>query len=142
MSLNPITIRNLGPEDAHIIDRIKPGTFENLDPSRAWALLATRVNELVVALDRGEVVGYCYGTMVMHLDKPSEFFVSAIGVHPEHRRQGVATRMLRRLHDLARDRGCERVWVLSAEGDEAFRAFLSALDGNDIGLTHLHDWPL
>ena len=54
MSGNPITIRNLGPEDAFVLDRVRPGTFDNPpDPDKVWAFLATRVNELVVALDQG-----------------------------------------------------------------------------------------
>ncbi|NNE78992.1 MAG: hypothetical protein HKN18_01860 [Silicimonas sp.] len=75
MSGHPITIRNLGPEDAYILDRVRPGTFDNeVDPTRAYAFLATRVNELVVALDMGEVVGFASGTVLMHPDKPTAVF--------------------------------------------------------------------
>ena len=64
MSGNPITIRNLGPEDAFVLDRVRPGTFDNPpDPDKVWAFLATRVNELVVALDQGEVIGFAFGTV-------------------------------------------------------------------------------
>ncbi len=117
MSGQPITIRNLGPEDAYILDRVHPGTFDNeVEPGRAWAFLATRVNELVVALDRGTVVGFASGTVLMHPDKPTAFFVNEIGVADEYRRQGIATRLLTRLIELARDRGCEDIWV-ATEGD-------------------------
>lgn len=113
----PITIRNLGPEDAHILDRVAKGVFDNpVDPTWAYAFLATRVNELVVALSAGEVVGFASGTVVMHPDKPVSFFVNEVGVSDAFRRQGIATRLIERIIDLARDRGCENIW-LAAEGD-------------------------
>lgn len=113
----PITIRNLGPEDAHILDRVAAGVFDNpVDPTRAYAFLATRVNELVVALSAGEVVGFASGTVVMHPDKAVGFFVNEVGVGDAFRRQGIATRLLQRIIDLARDRGCEEFWLVT-EGD-------------------------
>ena len=117
MSGQPITIRNLGPADAFILDRVRPGTFDNpIDPARAFAFLATRVNEIVVALDRGEVVGFASGTVLMHPDKPTGFFVNEVGVCEDMQRQGIASRLLERIIDLARERGCEEIW-LATEGD-------------------------
>lgn len=142
MALNPITIRNLGPEDAHILDRVKPGTFDTLDLSRAWALLATRVNELVVALDRGEVVGFVYGTMLMRPDKPTSFFVNEVGVHPDYRRQGIGTRLMQRMNDLATDRGCEGLWMMAEEDDQVVRAFCKALKGNESSAIRMYDWQI
>ena len=143
MSGNPITIRNLGPEDAHLLDRVRPGTFdEQLDPARVWAFLATRVNELVVALDQGEVVGFAFGTMLLRPDKPTAFFVNDVGVHPEYRRQGIAKRLMARMTDLAMDRGCEGIWVLAeADSDEA-RQFYLALAGSESSGAVIYDWPI
>ncbi len=116
MSGQPITIRNLGPEDAHILDRVAKGVFDNpVDPSFAYAFLATRVNEIVVALSAGEVVGFASGTVLMHPDKPRGFFVNEVGVGDDFRRQGIAGRVLRRLVELARDRGCEEIWLATEE---------------------------
>src|SRR6056297_2777206 len=83
----PITIRNLGPEDVHILDRVRAGVFGNpVDPSRAFAFLATRVNEIVVALSGGEVIGFASGTVVMHPDRDPAFFVNQVSVHEGFRR--------------------------------------------------------
>lgn len=143
MSGNPITIRNLGPEDAHVLDRVRPGTFDgDLVPARAWAFLATRVNELVVALDQGEVVGFVFGTTMMRPDKPTEFFVNEIGVHEDFRRQGVGRRLLNRITELAMDRGCEGLWVLADSDNRTAQAFYRALDGKESGSTVMHDWQL
>lgn len=141
MSANPITIRNLGPEDAHILDRVRPGTFDNeIDPSRAWAFLATRINELVVALDRGEVIGFASGTVIMHPDRPTVFFLNKVGVHPEYRRRGIATRLMERIMDLARDRGCEGVWCAARADNAAARALHAALGAREQGGMLIFDW--
>ena len=102
-----------------MLDRVRPGTFDNaVHPVRAWAFLATGVNELVVALDIGEVVGFASGTALMHPDKPTAFFIQEVGVAEAFRRQGIATRLIERIIDLARDRGCEEIW-LATEGNNA-----------------------
>lgn len=130
MSGQPITIRNLGPEDAHILDRVHPDVFDNMpDPSRVWAFLATRVNELVVALDAGMVVGFVSGTVLMHPDKPTAFFIQEVGVADPYQGQGIANKLMRRIGDLARDRGCEDIWVLTEEGNGPARALYKKLGG-------------
>ena len=141
MSANPITIRNLGPEDAHILDRVRPGTFDvPVDPSRVWAFLATRVNELVVALDRGEVIGFASGTMLMHPDKPTQFFVNEISVHEDYRRQGIATRLIERVTDLARDRGCEGIWLATEADNASARGLYTKLSARETCGIVVYDW--
>lgn len=117
--MKPITIRHLGPDDADILSRVRPGTFDNpVEPSLAFRFLAVGVNELVVALSEGEVVGFASGTALMHPDKPTAFFVNEIGVHESVQRQGVGTRLLERIIDVAQSRGCEGIW-LATEPDNA-----------------------
>lgn len=141
MSANPITIRNLGPEDAHILDKIRPGTFDNeVDPARAWAFLATRVNDLVVALDRGEVIGFASGTVIMHPDKPTQFYLNEVSVHEEYRRRGIATRLLERIMDLARDRGCEGIWCATEADNKPARKFFSKLKAVGTPDIVVFDW--
>jgi ribosomal protein S18 acetylase RimI-like enzyme len=141
MSGNPITIRNLGPEDAHVLDHVKPGVFDNpVDPSLAWGFLATRVNELVVAIDRGEVVGFASGTVLMHPDKPTAFFVQEVGVHDDYRRRGIGTRLMERIMDLARDRGCEGIWLATEAENDLARAFYGALKARETGGIVVYDW--
>ncbi len=139
--MNPITIRNLGPEDAHILERVREGTFDHaVDPARAWAFLATRVNDIVVALDRGDVIGFASGTVLMHPDKPTQFFVQEVGVHEDYRRQGIAARLLERIFDLARDRGCEGIWLGTEADNEPARALYRKLGARETGGLVIYDW--
>jgi len=76
----------------------------------------------VVARAGRRVIGYA-GLMFV----PDEAHVTNIAVHPEHRRQGVATLLLVELADAAIDRGCQ-AWTLevraSRVGAQAlYRAF-------------------
>ncbi|MEO0918170.1 MAG: GNAT family N-acetyltransferase [Pseudomonadota bacterium] len=143
MSANPITIRSLGPEDAEVLDRVRDGVFDaTIDPAALWAFLATRVNELVVALDRGEVIGFAYGTVLMRPDKPKEFLVNRIGVHAEYRKQGIGRRLMDRLQLSAVDRGCEAVWVLVDDRHPEARGFYRALNGHEMPGVSLYDWDL
>jgi N-acetylglutamate synthase-like GNAT family acetyltransferase len=114
MASKQITIRNLGPEETFVLERVRPGICDEFDLTRAWSLLATRINEFVVALDQGEVVGFVYGSMIMHPDKPNEFLVSAIHVHDDHASGDVSVRLVDRIRDLAMDRGCEVMWMVGA----------------------------
>ncbi len=137
----PITIRNLGPEDVAILDRVRPGTFDNpIDPAQAFAFLATRVNEIVVALSAGEVIGFATGTVLMHPDKPPQFFVNETGVHEDVRRKGIATRLLERLIDLARDRGCQGIWLATELDNAPARALYRSLQARETTGIVVYDW--
>ena len=139
--MNPITIRNLGPEDAHILERVKDGTFDNpVDPSWAYGFLATRVNEIVVALEMGEVIGFASGTVLMHPDKPFSFFVNEVSVHEAFRRQGIATRLMTRLFDLAQDRGCEAIWLATEKNNAAARGLYKSMDARETAGIVMYDW--
>lgn len=132
MQGQPITIRNLGPEDAHVLDRIHPDVSETVpDPSRVWAFLATRVNELVVALEAGTVVGFASGTVLMHPAKPTAFFIQSVDVAGDFQGQDIAEKLVRRIGDLARDRGCEDIWVLSSGTNTSDRALFGSFGGTE-----------
>ncbi len=126
-----------------MLDRVAPGVFDGqVDPARVWAFLATRVNEIVVALDRGDVVGFAFGTVQMRPDKPTEFFVNEIGVHPDYRRQRVASRLLDRLRELATDRGCEGFWVLTDKANAAALGLYRETGGEETPDLVMFDWDL
>jgi GNAT superfamily N-acetyltransferase len=111
-----------------VLDRLRVGLAEEpVDPAQVWAFLATRVNELVVALEAGEVIGLACGTVVMHPTGPTEFMVTRVVVHPDSRRQGVGKGLLLRLMALAEDRGCVHVWARASADNVAFRALAMSL---------------
>ncbi|MEM9970703.1 MAG: GNAT family N-acetyltransferase [Pseudomonadota bacterium] len=137
---NPITIRELGPEDAHILDRARPGTFDNpVNPALAYAFLVTGVNEMVVALCAGEVVGFASGTALMHPDKPTAFFVNELSVHDDFRRQGIGRRLMHRIVEVARDRGCEGIWLATEQDNTAARQLYAGMT-DDVSEAVVYAW--
>lgn len=141
MTSHPITFRQLGPEDAHVLDRVKVGTFDNpIDPARAWAFLALRVNDLVVALDRGEVIGFVSGSVMMHPDKDPAYLIHNVSVHKDYRRQGIATRLMKKIAALAEDRGCQAVWLATKGSNKVARALHASLGGRLTDGIVIYEW--
>ena len=141
MSDDPITIRHLGPEDAHILDRVRPGTFDNpVDPARSWAFLATGVNVMVVALSVGEVIGFASGNVVMHPDKDPSFFVNEVSVHVDFRRRGIARKLMARICDIAQDRRCVGIWLATEAENDAARGLYQALHARETTGIVVYDW--
>ena len=98
----------------------------------AYRFLATGVNELVVALCDGEVIGFASGTALMHPDKPTGFFINEVSVHDDFLRRGIGTRLMGRIIDVARDRGCEGIWLGTELDNVAARALYRKLDGEEM----------
>jgi len=102
--------------------------------------LATRVNVMVVALDRGEVIGMAFGTTQLRPDKPTTFFIDEVSVHPDYRRQGIARRLLNHIRDRAMDRGCESVWLATECDNPAARALYRASGASETDGVVVFHW--
>jgi ribosomal protein S18 acetylase RimI-like enzyme len=66
----------------------------------------------------GSAVGFVSGVEMIHPDKGAEMFLYELGVDERFRGQGIATALVAALRDLARERGCYAMWVLT-EPDNA-----------------------
>jgi GNAT superfamily N-acetyltransferase len=90
------------------------------------ATLADPDAVLLVAVDRGEVVGMAAG----HIHRPSSFSaelaveLSSVYVRPSHRRQGVARALTAEVARFARSRGVARITLKTfAQNEEAVEAW-------------------
>ncbi|WP_421787308.1 GNAT family N-acetyltransferase [Hyphobacterium sp.] len=127
----PFTIHPLHPGDEAHLTPITDGVFDNLidaDASRDY--LANPDNHLIVARDGESIVGFVSATRQIHPDKPAgELFIQEIGVAPTHRRQGIATALMRALFEEARAGGCTLAWLAVDPDDAAALAFYKSLGG-------------
>jgi ribosomal protein S18 acetylase RimI-like enzyme len=131
----------LGPDEAHVLDRVRAGTFDNpIDPTQAWAFLSTGLNVLVVAIQAGEVVGFASGTVLLHPDKPPAFFVNEVGVHDSVQRQGIASRLMERLLDIVRDRGVRGIWLATELDNAAARGLYRKIGARESEGFVVYDW--
>lgn len=112
-------IRALGPQDTGLLAAVEPGLFDrDIDPAQARAFLGCPLNEMVIAIDGGQVVAFASGTVLLHPDKPPAMFVNEVGTRDSHLRRGHATAVLLALMARARARGCRGIW-LGTEPDNA-----------------------
>ena len=120
-------IRALGPgDDAAVV--AAQHLFDG--PARAEAtarFLAEPGSHLLVAYAGDEPAGFVSGVEVTHPDKGTEMFLYELAVEEASRNQGIGRALVRALADLARERGCYGMWVLTDDGNPAaLRAYTAA----------------
>jgi ribosomal protein S18 acetylase RimI-like enzyme len=127
--LEPMEIKILGPDDGAALAAIDPDVFDDELDARATAeFLNDPRHHLVVAIDRGEIVGFASAVHYVHPDKPApELWINEVGVATSHRGRGVAKAILQRLFEAARELGCVEAWVLTERAnDRALRLYKSS----------------
>jgi ribosomal protein S18 acetylase RimI-like enzyme len=82
---------------------------------------------LLFALLEDQPVGFVTGVEMTHPDKGTEMFLYELAVHPEDRNRGVGRALVGALADLARDRDCYGMWVLTdSDNPAALAAYAGA----------------
>lgn len=117
-----LEIRQVGPGDERLFDRIAADVFdEPVVPERLAAYLAEPNHILLVGLNGGEIVGQCAAVIHRHPDKVAELYIDEVGVATKLHRQGIARKMLERMFDIGRERGCGEAWVGTEPNNVAAR---------------------
>lgn len=89
--------------------------------------LADPAHHLLVALEGERAVGFVSGVEVTHPDKGTEMFLYELAVDEGARNRGIGRALVCELAELARDRGCYGMWVLTDDGNPAaLRAYVAA----------------
>ena len=105
---------------AHVFD-------DELQPDAVERFLSDPRHHLLLAIDADVVVGLVSGVEMTHPDKGTEMFLYELGVDPGARNRGVGRSLVAALADVARDRGCYGMWVLTDdENPAALRAYAAA----------------
>ncbi len=89
------------------------------DPAYQRELLGSDTFVALVAVKEAEagervVGGLCAYELKKFEQRRSEFYIYDLAVHEAHRREGVATALIDRLREIARDRGA---WVIFVQAD-------------------------
>lgn len=133
------TYHRLNCENAILLESTE--VFDNpVDPEQLAKFLSDGGHELVFAASGRTIVGFASGTMLLHPDKVPAFFVNEVDVAPEWRRQGIATALCRKLIGIARDLGCQGIWLATEEDNVAARALYRRLDARETGAIVVYDW--
>ena len=114
------TIRRLDPGDVDALIEAGRGErlFDQIIPAEgARAFLDAPGHHVLIAHEGDEPVGFVTGVELTHPDKGTEMFLYELAVDPTFRRQGIGTALVAALRDLAADRGCYGMWVLTDSHD-------------------------
>ena len=123
-----VSIRAAGPGDGGVVQAA--GHLFDAPPRReaTEAFLRDPGHHLLLAYDEGSrAVGFVSGVELIHPDKGTEMFLYELAVEEASRNQGIGRALVRALADLARERGCYGMWVLTDDGNPAaLRAYTAA----------------
>lgn len=117
-----VEIRALGPDDDDAVAAASHLFDGPADPVATARFLDDDLHHLLVAYDGDKPVGFVSGVETTHPDKGSEMFLYELAVDEPWRRRGIGRALVERLGDLARERGCYGMWVITDEDNEAARA--------------------
>jgi ribosomal protein S18 acetylase RimI-like enzyme len=114
-----LQIHHAGPEDADLIHQAA-ALFDQAPRDDATArFLGSEDHHLFLALEAGEPVGFLTGVELTHPDKGVEMFLYELAVAEGARRQRIGRALVEALAELARQRGCRGMWVLTDEDNVA-----------------------
>ncbi len=91
-------------------------------PQATERFLADERHHLLIAYLDGVPAGMVTGVEMTHPDKGTEMFLYEMGVAESFRRRGIGQALVSALADLARERGCYGMWVITGEDNVAARA--------------------
>lgn len=118
-----IEIRRLGPEDLAVLTSAGPDVFDGpVREDQARAFLGDRNHEIVAALEGERIVGFAAGTVLLQPDKLPQFYINEVGVVEDRRGRGIATALMKRIIEVAVDRGCSHAWLTTEMDNAAARA--------------------
>jgi ribosomal protein S18 acetylase RimI-like enzyme len=91
--------------------------------------LADERHHLLIAYVDGIPAGMVTGVEMTHPDKGTEMFLYELGVDEPYRRRGIGHALVSALAEVARERDCYGMWVLTDEDNPAGRATYRAAGG-------------
>ena len=98
-------------------------------------------NHLVIAYVDGEPAGFVSGTEIFHPDKElPELFLNELSVDPAFQGRGIGRTLVTELWDLARNRGCRGMWVLTDDDNVAAAKTYAAGGGSRLGESLMFQW--
>jgi GNAT superfamily N-acetyltransferase len=122
MQAGSVHIQRVGPGDQELVMGCSH-LFDNPAQEAATArFLADQRHHLLVAYEGETAIGFVTGVEMTHPDKGTEMFLYELYVDESHRRQGVGNTLVDGLDELARERGCYGMWVITDHNNAAARA--------------------
>jgi ribosomal protein S18 acetylase RimI-like enzyme len=117
------TVRRLGPGDEDVVRRLA-------EHEPQVGLLADEATIFLAAFQGKEPIGFVFGyELARRHGAPSTLFIYELEVNAASRRQGIATRLMTELEQIARSRGITEAFVLTEPENEAANTLYESLGG-------------
>ncbi len=133
-------ITRLGPGDDTLVAAAEHLFDGPARPEATARFLSEAGHHLLIAYDEGHAVGMVTGVEMTHPDKGTEMFLYELGVDKPSRNRGVGRALVTALADLARQRGCFGMWVLTDDDNLAASKTYEAAGANVDDLTRVLVW--
>jgi ribosomal protein S18 acetylase RimI-like enzyme len=112
-------------------------------PTEEWTarFLSSDGHHLLVAFgDDDAHMGFVSGVETTHPDKGTEMFLYELAVHPDYRNRGVGRALAGALGEVARERGCYGMWVLTDSDNAAALAAYGAAGAGPPEASVMLEW--
>jgi aminoglycoside 3-N-acetyltransferase I len=117
------TVRRLGLGDEDVVRKLA-------EREPQVGLLADEATIFLAAFDGAEPIGFVFGyELPRRHGVRSMLFIYELEVNEAHRRQGIATRLMTELEQIARSRGIGEGFVLTEPDNEAANILYESLGG-------------
>jgi len=114
---SPIEIVRLGPGDEPRIHETAHLFDDSPREDATGRFLGEPTHHLLMAYQEATPAGFVSGVEVTHPDKGVEMMLYELSVDEPFRRRGIGRALVRRLADLARERGCGAMFVLTEDSN-------------------------
>jgi ribosomal protein S18 acetylase RimI-like enzyme len=113
---------------------------KSIDHESAERFITSDGHHLLLAYEGRKPVGMVTGVELTHPDKGTEMFLYELGVDDAHRGRGIGTRLVRELAELARQRRCNGMWVLTEKDNRAAQAVYEHAGGRREDDETMYSW--
>lgn len=135
-----MNIRRLGLGDEAAVEELNACFDNRVIPAAATRFLETDTHHLLIAYDGGTAAGFVSGVEMTHPDKGTEMFLYELSVDAQFRGKGYGTALVKALVDVARERRCYGMWVLTDEDNGPALATYSRAGAKRESRTAMLSW--
>ncbi len=90
---------------------------------------------LVLARDGEKIAGVVLCYVLPHPDGADTLYVHELDTHPDYRRQGVATQLMQKAVEIAKEKGLREVWLCADADNEAANKLYQSISPTEVEST-------
>jgi len=133
-----IRIQRAEPGDEDEVERFAEAFDDPVVRGSTRQFLADERHHLLLGYLDDRPAGFVSAVEILHPDKVRpEVFLNEIGVAESAQRRGVARALVEELKRVARDRGCQSMWVLTDDENAAAKRLYETTGGRQVSGAHL-----